>query len=97
MLVHQHVISRKRKSIVISAKLGADIPDLVQNLKLDNEKEKMMTECSIENIQKYLLLNHNIIEILKYLTEILEFNVEEGANEMKPDGLAEKNNNVSIK
>ena len=95
MLTYNHGISRTRNSIMISAKLCAKVPDLVNNLKLDSEKEKMMTECSVENIQKYLLLNHNIIDILKCSAEIVEFNIEDGANVMKLDGSIAERNKIS--
>ena len=77
MLVHQHGKSRKRSSVMISAKFGIKVADMVRELKLDNEKEKMMTEYSVENIQKYFLLNHEIPDILKCSAEVLEFSIDD--------------------
>lgn len=75
MLVHQHGRSRKRSSMVISAKFGIKVADMVRELKLDSEKANLLEQYSTENIKEYLLLNHEIADILKCSTEIIEFHV----------------------
>ena len=87
MLTHIHGRDRNRSSMVISAKFGIKVADMVQELELDKEKEHFMEQYSTESIKEYLLLNHEIADIIKCSTEIIEFQIIDGGMVFNGKGL----------
>ena len=72
---------------MISAKFGIKVVDMVRELKLDNEKGNMMEQYPTGTIKEYLLLNHEIADIIKCSNEIIEFNIIDGGMIFQGKGL----------
>ena len=74
MLTEKILPTRKANSVTVQCKFHIRLKDLATNLNLSEQNAKLLV-CSERKIREFLLLNFEIVDILKWADEILEFKI----------------------